>query len=206
MTTAQGPAGSVSGRLIPATRPPLSGDEAFIGLDRTVKDFWRFAMSDLRMNNTRGYVAEFLVAQAVGAHALRVEWDEYDVLTPEGLRIEVKSAAYLQNWEQTNLSRITFAGLARRGVTVGRADPSPIFGADVYVFALETATDHDSFDPLCVEQWDFHVVPRTMIEALGQRSLGLGTVRRLSGGSVPFERLGSTIRALAMEEEREEPG
>ena len=46
---------------------PLSGDEHFLGLDATVRDFWAFAMSDLRMNNVRGYLAEFLVARAVGA-------------------------------------------------------------------------------------------------------------------------------------------
>lgn len=49
-------------------------------------------MSDLRTNNTRGYLAEYLVAKAVGATTCRVEWDTYDVLTPEGPRVEVKSA------------------------------------------------------------------------------------------------------------------
>ena len=57
--------------------------ERFAGLDATVTDFWRFALSDLRMNNARGYLAEFLVAQAVGATGPRVEWDTYDVLAPD---------------------------------------------------------------------------------------------------------------------------
>ena len=50
----------------PAAAPGLRGDEAFVGVDAQVLDFWRFAMSDLRMNNTRGYLAEFLVARALG--------------------------------------------------------------------------------------------------------------------------------------------
>ena len=72
----------------PPQRPPLAGHEEFVGMDATVQDFWRFAMSDLRMNNTRGYLAEFLVARAVGAIGQRVEWDAYDVLAPFGARIE----------------------------------------------------------------------------------------------------------------------
>lgn len=51
----------------------LDGSEQFAGVDASVLDFWRFAMSDLRMNNVRGYLAEFLVARAVGATSNRVE-------------------------------------------------------------------------------------------------------------------------------------
>ena len=41
-------------------------------------DFWRFALSNLQMNNARGYLAEFLVAKAVGSTGLQIEWDPYD--------------------------------------------------------------------------------------------------------------------------------
>lgn len=48
--------------------PTLTGAEELHGVDGAqVVDFWRFAMSDLRMNNVRGYFAEYLVARAVGA-------------------------------------------------------------------------------------------------------------------------------------------
>lgn len=37
-------------------------------------DLWQFALGELRMNNTRGYLAEFLVAKALGlSDAHRVE-------------------------------------------------------------------------------------------------------------------------------------
>ena len=49
----------------PPRLEPLRGDEAFRGVKATVQDFWAFAMSDLRTNNVRGYLAEFLVAKAV---------------------------------------------------------------------------------------------------------------------------------------------
>lgn len=79
-----------------------------------MEDFWRFALSDFRMNNTRGYLAEFLVAKAVGATSGRVEWDAFDVLAPSGARIEVRSSAYLQVWDQRRPSRIVFSGLTGR--------------------------------------------------------------------------------------------
>jgi hypothetical protein len=101
----------------PPERPGLTGAESFVGVDASVTEFWRFAMSDLRMNNTRGYLAEFLVAKAVGlSDVRRIEWDAYDLLVDGWIRVEVKSLAYLQMWEQRRLSRIEFSGL--RGTEV----------------------------------------------------------------------------------------
>lgn len=76
----------------PTKREPFTGGESLDGIEATIKDFWAFAMSDLRANNVRGYFAEFLVARAVGASGPRIEWDAYDVLTPDGIRVEVKSS------------------------------------------------------------------------------------------------------------------
>jgi hypothetical protein len=78
-----------------------------------VLDFWRWAFGDLRSNATCGVLAEYLVARAVGAgrEQPRVEWDNYDVLSPSGVRIEVKSAASLRSWPQTGPSQIRYTGL-----------------------------------------------------------------------------------------------
>lgn len=89
----------------------LTGDERFKGLDLTVKDFWSYAARDLRSNVLRGVLAEWLVAKAVDAPEPRPEWDEFDVLTPARVRVEVKSSAYLQAWPQGDLSKISFSGL-----------------------------------------------------------------------------------------------
>ncbi|KAF0833086.1 hypothetical protein C8E84_0858 [Ornithinibacter aureus] len=151
------------------------------------------------MNNTRGYLAEFLVARAVGAEGMRVEWDEYDVLTPGGIRIEVKSSAYLQNWEQRNLSRIQFSGLSRKADTTGGGEgpAEGTYHADVYVFAVQTATSHTGNDPLDVRQWDFYVLARQTIVALGQRSLGLAALARLTDGAVTYAELAAAIHQAA---------
>jgi hypothetical protein len=72
-------------------------------------DFWQWAYSDFLSNALRGVLAEYIVAQAVGCtHRPRTEWDAYDLKTDSGLKIEVKSAAYLQSWQQKRLSPIRF--------------------------------------------------------------------------------------------------
>ena len=82
-------------------------------------------MSDLRTNNVRGYLAEFLVARAVGAPGPRVEWDAWDVTAPDGTRIEVKSSGFLQVWAQEKLSTPTFQVKAAYGWDTATSSWSP---------------------------------------------------------------------------------
>lgn len=82
----------------------LSGDERLAGTDLTVADFWSWGYSDLRENILRGVMAEFLVARALGAgQGTRVAWDNFDVLSPAGVRVEVKSSVYLQSWSRAKI-------------------------------------------------------------------------------------------------------
>lgn len=179
---------------------PLDGSEAFIGTSGTVLDFWRFAMSDLRTNNLRGYLAEFLVAQAVGARGQRVEWDSFDVKTPEGVTIEVKASGYLQAWAQRRPSTISFSGLvAKTWAPQAGYAADATYNADVYVFCVETATTHEEYNPLVLSQWDFYVMAKDVLAATGQRSLGLSSVRALTGEAVTFEELAHAIEKAAEE-------
>ncbi|RPK61828.1 hypothetical protein EES43_14965 [Streptomyces sp. ADI96-02] len=76
----------------------------------TLGDFWQWACSDLVDSTMRGVLAEYIVDTALGSvDSTRVEWDTVDVRTPEGCRVEVKSAAYLQSWAQKALSKISFS-------------------------------------------------------------------------------------------------
>ncbi|NKQ28189.1 hypothetical protein [Streptomyces galbus] len=176
---------------------PLSGDESVVGVPgATVLDFWRFAMPDLRMNNTRGLFAEFLVHQAIGSHRPRLEWASHDVETDDGLRIEVKAAAYLQAWEQRTPSQIRFTGLrARTWSPEGGYSEVTSYNADVYVFAVQTAREHTAYDPLDTAQWEFYVLPRPTLVDLGSDSIGLGAVRAAAGPPVSFAQLHGSIRS-----------
>ncbi|MEU6761720.1 hypothetical protein ABZ916_04280 [Streptomyces sp. NPDC046853] len=184
--------------LSPLPVPPLRGDEPIGGVsDASVVDFWRFAMPDLRMNNTRGLFAEFLVHRALDSPRPRVEWASHDVETDDGLRIEVKAGAYLQAWEQRTPSPIRFSGLRARtwSPDVGHAE-AKTYNADVYVFAVQTAREHAAYDPLDTAQWEFYVLPRPVVAALGTDSVGLATVRSTAGAAVGFPALGERIRSV----------
>lgn len=64
----------------------------------TVSDFWQWNLSDLVSNLTRGRLAEFIVAHALGIDVLegvRNEWDAFDLITTDRVKVEVKSSAYL---------------------------------------------------------------------------------------------------------------
>ncbi|WNV74126.1 hypothetical protein [Geodermatophilus sp. DSM 44513] len=155
-------------------------------------------MSDLRTNTVRSLLAEFLVARAVGAATTpRIEWDEYDVLTPEGTRLEVKSGAYLQAWEQSRLSTIQFGGLTAR--TWSESDGHSAAGsynADVYVSAVLTTTEHDRYDALDVGQWSFWVLPQHTVAATQQRSMRLSRVEALGGPAIAYAGLAERIREV----------
>jgi hypothetical protein len=91
-----------------------TGAEPFTAAGRpvgpTVADFWGWSRSDLLDNTERGVLAEFIVAtaQEIPADGVREGWATWDLTTPGGVRVEVKSAAYLQSWAQKELSRISF--------------------------------------------------------------------------------------------------
>ncbi|MFI6085042.1 hypothetical protein ACIBBB_29435 [Streptomyces sp. NPDC051217] len=168
-------------------------------------------MSDLRTNTVRGYLAEFLVARAMGAEATRVEWDSYDVLSPENIRIEVKATGYVQAWTQTRPSRNPSWEI-RQTIPIDPATGEYLpeehrgFQADVYVFAVHGARTHADYDPLDLAQWSFHVLPRARIEALprGAKKQALGTLQRVreAADGVGYEALADEVRESAATRDR----
>ncbi len=60
------------------------------------QEFQAWAYDDLLANTTRGVLAEYIVAKALGILGnKRVEWNKHD-LDVDGFGVEVKSAAYVQ--------------------------------------------------------------------------------------------------------------
>lgn len=140
---------------------PRLGDEKlhFKGkeLDVSVHDFWRWCSSDLLSNTARGVFAEFIIARAMNIplDKGRAEWDPYDLLSPENIKIEVKSSAYIQSWHQEKPSIITFMVPKTRAWNpdTNRLDSEPRRQADVYVFALLMHQTQETIDPLNIDQW-----------------------------------------------------
>lgn len=175
----------------------------------TVRDFWQFALGDLRMNNARGYLAEFIVGKALGIENLRrVEWDSYDLLFGD-ITIEIKSSAYLQSWDQKKVSTLRFSGLQGtryhpRAPGDGEDPLGKRFNAMVYVFCAHTRTEHERYDQLDIAQWEFFVVSRSVLAETGLKSLGISRARGLAKGSTAWADLGSAITAAAIGQKRED--
>jgi hypothetical protein len=191
--------------------PPLevrakTGAEAFhhagtpLGFD--LLSFWRWSASDLASNALRGRLAEYVVAQAFGiADNVRAEWDAFDLRTPSGVTLEVKSAAYLQTWAQKAPSTISFDirptrawdPLSNEFATEVRRQ------AEIYVFALLSHRDKATLDPLNLEQWTFFVLRTAVLDAQlpVQRRLALSALLKLSPEHCGFENLRSAIERAA---------
>ena len=151
----------------------------------TIADFWQWAYSDIMDNTARGRLAEFIVARAVNATDVTARgWLPYDLEQASGVKIEVKSSAYVQGWYQSKPSRITWSiepTLAWDPAT-NEFNGERTRHADVYVFSLITEKDATGFDPMNLDQWAFYVVPRRRIdERFGaQKSIGITAVQSLS--------------------------
>ena len=158
-------------------------------------DFWRWAFSDLRENITRGVLAEFLVARALGDNRpVRSAWDDYDIETASGIKVEVKSAGYLQSWPQRRLSRIAFTGLTGRRwrAESGYGEKREV-RADAFVFAIQTCQDPHAYNMLDLSQWEFWVAPARAIADAGVRSVGLTFLREHARGPITWALLDHAV-------------
>ena len=138
----------------------LTGDEPICD-NTTLLDYWCWAHSNLVDNTERGVFAEFLVHMAVGAVSkTRVNWGKYDVLSPEGIRIEVKASGYIQSWAQNKLSAVSFSVRPTYGwdAETNQYSEECVRQSDVYVFCLHKHTEQATINLLDVNQWTFFVL------------------------------------------------
>ena len=192
------------GRLSPS---PKNGNESFhsdgqsIGFD--LLSFWRWSCSDLVSNATRGRLAEFIVAKALGitTDCVRDEWGAYDLKMLEGIKVEVKSAAFVQSWHQDKLSKINFLTPKTREYNpdTNKLAQEQRRQADVYVFALLSHKDKPNIDPMNVSQWCFYVVPTRKLDSRtrSQHSITLPTLETLTKGPVSFSQLRTEVLVAA---------
>jgi hypothetical protein len=122
----------------------------------------------------------------------------YDLESPEGIKIEVKSSGYVQTWAQTKLSTIQFG--YRRTIGFDTTTNLPLTEAkrhaDVYVFALLHNTDQNTLNPLDTSQWRFYVVPTPVLDerTRSQTSITLRSLETIAGTGVSFDQLRDEIR------------
>jgi len=192
----------------------LRGDEhiVFGGMPTgyLLQDFWAWHSSDLLNNTLRGSYCEFIVSAALGVDlsGTNDDWEAYDVLFPyhwtDGLvgrdviKIEVKSSAYLQAWEQSKLSTIQFSIRPTKAWTpqTGYSDETRR-QSDVYVFCLYTETDRAKADPLSLDGWDFYVLPTSRLNAIcgSQQTISLSGLIALDPIKTDFSGIMDAVAA-----------
>lgn len=167
-------------------------------IDINLLSFWQWSSSDLISNALRGLLAEFIVASAVSSGSqIRKQWESYDVLSPEGIRIEVKSAAYIQSWAQQSYSKIRFSIAERKGwdSKTNALTDTKSRHSDIYVFCVLKNDDQKTVDPLNLDQWDFYLLNTEKLNhSLGnQKSIGLSGLLKLNPVKTDYINLQKSI-------------
>ena len=179
-----------------------TGDEVFsLGqtpMDFNLGSFWQWSGSDLLGNALRGRLAEFIVGKAIGSDsAVREEWGSYDLVSPTGTKVEVKSSSYLQSWAQKQHSSISFGIKPTLGwsAELNEYEDTKRRQADVYVFCVFKHKSKLSADPMNLDQWDFYVLPTPTLEdnLRNQKQIGLKALLSLKPEHATFEELASAV-------------
>ncbi len=184
----------------------LTGKEQFHNqveqTDKTIGDFWQWFGSDLTNNVIRGALAEFIVASALDiADGVRDVWSPFDLLTNENIKIEVKSAAYLQTWFQKAYSAISFdigQTTAYDSIT-NQFEMEAKRQADIYVFCLLHFKDKTNLNPMNLEQWEFYILPTSVLNEkhLNQRKIGLSSLLKLNPRKAKYEEIADCVKNLS---------
>lgn len=178
-----------------------TGDEILTGTNQTILDFWRWAHSDIACNAERGKLAEFIIKCATNSHSpFRAEWDAVDIITPEGIRIEVKSASYLQSWKCSTLSKIRFDIAPRKSWdsenniyydTIDRH-------SDIYIFCLFASKDPTTADILDLSQWEFYILKTAVLNQKipFQKSIGLDSLIKIGATHTDYFNIRKIIKEM----------
>lgn len=164
------------------------------------ESFYDWAYSDLLVNNQRGHFAEYLVAVALGiTDQKRLEWDPYDLLYGN-IKIEIKSAAYVQSWEQNKPSSIGFDIKPTRdwNLEENKREETYQRQSDVYVFCHLKHKDKETINPADVTQWDFYIAPTALLNEKfkDQKRVSLSVLRESGFEPIEFQNIKSKIDAI----------
>jgi len=192
----------VTSPIRPSKLPPLKPGAQFT-FGPIVLGFWQWAMSDVRMNTVRGYLAEFMVATATGdPRETRIEWAPFDVLTRDGAKVEVKASGYLQSWTSTSPTTPRWdckSVDASSSWDEEAAMTKPVKPSDrvnAWAFALQTCREPADYRPLDMNQWEFRVVPHRRLLKLRQHYIGISALEAepVAAAAVSYDDLDRAVR------------
>ena len=182
-----------------------SGNESFHlngkKLNQNLLSFWQWANSEILSNTLRGVLAEYIVSIDVKCpYEIREEWDAFDLISHENVKIEVKSSSYIQSWQQTKLSNISFG--IQPTVTWDKNNTRSSVAkrqSDVYVFCLLAHKEQRTIDPLNLEQWEFYVLSTSVLDAKvgNQKTIALSSLLKLNPKKCKFGEINEAIKEVS---------
>lgn len=133
---------------------------------------------------------------------MRENWLPFDVTSPSGRRIEVKSAAYIQAWTPENIfaqirfdigKKLAWDNIAATSATVAKRN------CDLYVFCLFTARTKD-VSLLNLDYWDFYVLPTSVLneKVPEQKGISLSSLLKLEPVKTDYAGLGAVIESIKL--------
>ena len=180
----------------------LVGNETFSyngkDSDMTILDFWRWHFSELyNMQNT---IAEFIVARALGlTEAYNAgDWTLFD-MEYRSKRIEVKETSYMHAWQTDDEPKSKARTFGITKAYEKYQDNTSTFERqnDIYVFCLNTGETRETANPLKLENWEFYVVPTSVInEKCGNaKTISLSRLRKMTS-VVPYPEIKSAVDTI----------
>ncbi|NYT79283.1 hypothetical protein H0A71_20080 [Alcaligenaceae bacterium] len=166
------------------------------------QEFWEWAYSDFRSNAQRGVLAEYIVARALSCVGRkRMQWDAYDLITNCGIKVEVKSSAYLQVWKQNRPSEIRF-DIAPKYAWCEKENAfrtELIRPANIYIFCVFFTKTPEQANELDINQWFFLVCSSRFLneELPVQKSISLSSLEKLGIGRIKYHQLADAVMKCA---------
>jgi len=164
-------------------------------INNVLNDFWSWNGSDLLNNSMRWKLAEYIIAVSLWLDNLyRIEWDEYDLIYNK-LKIEIKSWAYIQSWEQEKYSNIilwikptnNWNWILKRQ-------------SDIYIFAILKCKDSKIINPMNLEQWEFYIIKTEILnnKLWWQKTIWLNSLLKLDPVKTDFMNLKKIVNDFSI--------
>lgn len=147
-------------------------------------DFWEFHFSNIYTMQDK--IAEFIVAKALGVNSAQNSeyWTLWDV-TYRNQRIEIKETSYYHTFNKDGkVSKQRGFGItmANGSYDLKNSGNSEFCRQnDIYIFCLNTGETKEESYPLDLSNWEFYIVPTSVInEKCGNnKTISLGRIKSL---------------------------
>ena len=145
--------------------------------------------SQIESNTVRGKIGEYIVSWAIGAEDSSLDtWQAYDLMSPNGKKIEVKTTSYLQNWEQgvqNRTPKFVVRPTRKWNKTTGLAKERT-YNSNIYVLCYYSWLDKKTIDVLNLNHWKFWVFSKKELIKIFDGHQSITTTKLEKKGHIPI--------------------